>query len=570
MLTILVLHIFISLACLFCGFLVHDKLLRSFKRPVENTYRAVIIYLVTGLISLTAVCQWIILLHPLTPPVKLLLLSLLLAWILIYRKDCSKLLTHITTKLCAQPLVTLCIIATWLVIVLLNSGPPMMDDTESYHIQMVKWIEAFGSVPGMANLHERYGFNSSWFSTLALFRPPVDSYNFYMVCNGTISLWFAGYLLHKAGQGLLASSSTNRRLSIPFVLIFVISMFAWPMTRGNASTANYDFITTLSIFVLFSECITVQAHAQKWKVPVEWVLWPVYLFTVRIINYPFLLLPLVALYTYVKQKRVANITTTIFLSLMLLIPFLGRNLILSGYAFYPSMSFDWFAVDWKPEKEKIFELLRYIKYFNRVNTGFQSIEVTEKLAFPAWIISWFRHLFYYDKWILVPALAGFLSSALFIKRFPKPIKAYVVILFIAQFMQLISWFLIAPDPRFIYGTLLCGIFTLAAILVDALPPVKWNVLLKPFFMVTITVVTALAVLKWIQAPQYRNWLVPLALPQPPVNTIMINNHSYYLPEKMNNNWNRRCYATELPCIYDINPKLERRGNSLSDGFRIKN
>ena len=39
----------------------------------------------------------------------------------------------------------------------LNAGPTVMDDTDSYHIQMVKWIQEFGSVPGIANLHLRFG-----------------------------------------------------------------------------------------------------------------------------------------------------------------------------------------------------------------------------------------------------------------------------------------------------------------------------------------------------------------------------------------------------------------------------
>src|SRR5687768_5305405 len=105
MLTIFVLHIFISLACLLCGFLVHNKLLSSFERAGENQQRPVIIYLLTGLISLTAVCQWIILFYPLTLHIKILLLSLLFIWILIYRKDCITLLTQVADKLLAQPVV---------------------------------------------------------------------------------------------------------------------------------------------------------------------------------------------------------------------------------------------------------------------------------------------------------------------------------------------------------------------------------------------------------------------------------------------------------------------------------
>ena len=51
-------------------------------------------------------------------------------------------------------------------ILVLNAGPFRMDDTDSYHIQMVKWIQEYGSVPGIANLHLTIWFNSSWFVSM--------------------------------------------------------------------------------------------------------------------------------------------------------------------------------------------------------------------------------------------------------------------------------------------------------------------------------------------------------------------------------------------------------------------
>ncbi len=72
-----------------------------------------------------------------------------------------------------------------------------MDDTSSYHIQMVKWIQEFGSVPGIANLHLRFGFNSSWFTSIALFSYPVSGLNIYSSLNGLLSIWTGYFLLEK-------------------------------------------------------------------------------------------------------------------------------------------------------------------------------------------------------------------------------------------------------------------------------------------------------------------------------------------------------------------------------------
>lgn len=40
-------------------------------------------------------------------------------------------------------------------------------DTGLYHHQMVNWLSEYGSVPGLALIHNRFGFTSSWFALIA-------------------------------------------------------------------------------------------------------------------------------------------------------------------------------------------------------------------------------------------------------------------------------------------------------------------------------------------------------------------------------------------------------------------
>ncbi|EMO63800.1 hypothetical protein LEP1GSC133_1179, partial [Leptospira borgpetersenii serovar Pomona str. 200901868] len=37
---------------------------------------------------------------------------------------------------------------------------PFAYDSGLYHIQSIKWIQEYSVVPGLANLHGRFGFNS--------------------------------------------------------------------------------------------------------------------------------------------------------------------------------------------------------------------------------------------------------------------------------------------------------------------------------------------------------------------------------------------------------------------------
>ena len=45
----------------------------------------------------------------------------------------------------------------------------MHDDTGLYHAQAIRWIEEYGVVPGLANLHSRFGYNSASFALSAFF-----------------------------------------------------------------------------------------------------------------------------------------------------------------------------------------------------------------------------------------------------------------------------------------------------------------------------------------------------------------------------------------------------------------
>ena len=46
--------------------------------------------------------------------------------------------------------------------VLCSLHPSLNNDSGLYYIQFMKWINQYPVVPGLANLHDRLGFNSHW------------------------------------------------------------------------------------------------------------------------------------------------------------------------------------------------------------------------------------------------------------------------------------------------------------------------------------------------------------------------------------------------------------------------
>src|SRR4030095_4107159 len=118
---------------------------------------------------------------------------------------------------------------------------------------------------------------------------------------------------------------------------------------------------------------------------------------------------------------------------------------------------DFTNVDWKADPLITERFLEFIKYYNRVSTTYLDIVQTKALG-SAWVPAWFQHLFLFDKILVLAGFAGVLFNGikLFIQK-NNYSKSIITGLMIGW---LVSWFIVAPDPRFVYGVLLFGIFLL--------------------------------------------------------------------------------------------------------------
>lgn len=133
---------------------------------------------------------------------------------------------------------------------------------------------------------------------------------------------------------------------------------------------------------------------------------------------------------------------------------------------------------------------------------------------------------------------------------------------------LICWFIVSPDPRFVYGVLLFGVFLLAYHLIYFIKGAIKS-LSNVLMILMLAVVSYYIVSKPWRQKVYRNWLAPMQLPQPPVKEIVINGITFRLPGLINNNWNTRCYGTDLPCLYKIDQRLKARGKNIRSGFHLE-
>ncbi len=59
-------------------------------------------------------------------------------------------------------------------------------DTGLYHIQQIQWLHHFGTVPGLALIHHRFGVSSAWFALLAVFDHRAFGFALYSVANAFV------------------------------------------------------------------------------------------------------------------------------------------------------------------------------------------------------------------------------------------------------------------------------------------------------------------------------------------------------------------------------------------------
>jgi hypothetical protein len=84
----------------------------------------------------------------------------------------------------------------------LSQGILLDRDAGLYHLPLIRWIAEAGSVPGLANLHGRFGFNSTWLTSAALFSNNPDFSHGPFVWSIAATVLLYGGLVAKGLQAL--------------------------------------------------------------------------------------------------------------------------------------------------------------------------------------------------------------------------------------------------------------------------------------------------------------------------------------------------------------------------------
>src|SRR5690554_1096096 len=302
-----------------------------------------------------------------------------------------------------------------------SSSIPFLADNESYYIQTIKWLNNYGLVKGVANLHPFLGQFSGWHLLQASFNfnfitPNLNDLNgllIILVCFFCLERWEA-FQVQKNDNDLYISLITTF-LAIPFFVI------------ASPSPDLPILILTPIIIYLFLESLRNNdlKHLNLISILI------VFLVLIKVTIAPIVILLIFLLF---KIKDPTKLIFPVLISGIAVGSFILKNLIISGYPLYPLLwGGEYFNLDWKQNIN-----LRALFFWE----GRGDINLYEK----------------FKLWINEPNLKGFINKVIVLTLLAFPIfylrNRKILLLYCFFIVQFLVLFLTSPQYRFFIPILL--------------------------------------------------------------------------------------------------------------------
>lgn len=454
-------------------------------------------------------------------------------------------------------LLVLCIIG--IVVLVISSGRVTHYDSYLYHAQSIRWIEEYGIVPGLGNLHNRLAYNSSIFSLQALF-----------------SLSFL------VGQSL---HSINGFLAFVLITYAVLSMKVFRHRKFFAS----DFLR-LTIFVMYNDSfsyILITSPGSDFPalglaayIFVKWVsyledketeeapyaclcLLAVYAVSVKLSAGMLVILTLGPAISLIRKKKWKQIVMYLTLGIMIIAPFLVRNVVISGYLLYPYEALDLFSVDWKMPAYALEYDRNEIKAWG---WGLKNVNLFDT-PMKEWFPLWFSDLGGKLRLLFgASILSIIITLPLGLWRGINKRSWDFLLVYVTMSACFLLWFLGAPSPR--YGLIYMAFLPLlilgeAAARLKLSEAIKWT---APLVMAVWMIFSLQPMIKGALAQEWIYKKRCADYDNLDCVVYMLDNQAIYVPERGDQAGYYAFPSTPYSARLD---KIEIRGNSLADGFRMR-
>lgn len=342
-------------------------------------------------------------------------------------------------------------------------------DTGLYHAQSIRWIEEYGAVKGLGNLHCRLAYNSAAFALSALYSMAFVTGQSYHCVTGFLALLLASVCFEITGifkRKYIKPSDFARVMGI----YYLINIFDEMISPAS------DYFMTLTAFYIVIRFMDLLEEREEMAAPYALLgVLCVFLMTLKLSAALLILLTVKPAVMLIKEKKWKEIALYLFMGALTAAPFLIRNVVLSGWLVYPFTAIDFFNVDWKiPEGAAAYDA-KEIQVWGR---GYDDVSKYD-MPFWEWLPDWFKKLGGTDK---VFAAAAFASCVVCVLR--------IIWYTIQKHMKKQNKLCVSPDNILLEATLALSflfwlftspLFRYGCVYVYLTTAVVWGDILAEFF-----------------------------------------------------------------------------------------
>jgi hypothetical protein len=217
----------------------------------------------------------------------------------------------------------------FILVALYSSSPPLFIDNDSYYLPTIKWMQEYGAVPGLGNLHYHLSLFSAWHALEALTQVLFGFSNLFALNGFLLFSFWCTAVLNRQHENRIAVLS----LCMPLLLLFT----------GMSAP---DLPVILIGFHLLIQFVRKRVN----------LCYATIISTCLILIKPTLiLLPIFFLIYWIVDKKLSEkreLMGTSVIILFALVTFFSRNIILTGHIFFPVIS-PMTELDWVIPNEMI-------------------------------------------------------------------------------------------------------------------------------------------------------------------------------------------------------------------------
>ncbi len=443
---------------------------------------------------------------------------------------------------------------------------PANPDTALYHAQTIHWIEAYRVVPGLGNLQSRFAYNSDWLVLNALFSFAfiglgslhlVAAMLYFVVCADFlrgVANWFRGnFSLANCFRViclpltfyLVGAQVSSPGTDVPVILIAWCLAAAW-LERPHTHRAS---LTTPDLVIVASS---------------------VFLVTLKLSAAPLILLSVLVLWG--KKINWGDLFILAAMAGFILLPWMMRSLILSGYLVFPVSFPNIFTFDWKIPPADVAEASKIIRAWARIDGG--NVDVVAALPVQGWAKYWFFDHSANQQVVL--ALAGVSPLGVAITWLWKRIRRIslsgeekrLLGMYSVALAGAIFWLFSAPDLRFGYTYVILLIGLPAAYLLSWLAklPGGWLAFLRYGLVALLVIYQVFFLVRSLDLSDLAGTLVlPTDYRELPSEPCSLENGTILCAAEISYT---DCWYNPFPCIPKPVSGVYLRGDNWQDGFTV--